>query len=349
MTEFFSNINWWTVALVAVFCYIASTIKIVSEKEVGVWIFWGHILRVLKSGPHFVPWPTRFTKFSKNQIKVDFGTLDTADVERANQANASQSWFIFQEPIRINWGDIESSGLTDDERKQYEGDPFAKRLTTDPHMYFIFKIFNPIKLIEEAGGLNEAMDRIKDTCVTALSKVAGQTFVAKAIKEIDGISDKIRKDVEWLVGDPNAEERNGKKPDLEHSWGVDVLEVRIKDLGTPRRTNEAVADRSATVARAAGEATATELKAEAEKTKRTKEGEGAAAAIKAEGTATANAIKVRAKAVSTPGGELVIRYDTLGQAIKDGNVTILPMDQSILTGVASVKAVLDAVEKKGEK
>jgi regulator of protease activity HflC (stomatin/prohibitin superfamily) len=346
MYTLFSNINWWVVTIVAIICYVASCVKIVSEKERAILIFWGKILKPLESGPHIVPWPMRVTKVTKNQIKVDFGTLDASDVARANQANASMSWFVMEEPIRINWGDIESSGLSAEDRVQYKNDPLAQRLTTDPHMYFIFRVFNLTSLIEEAGGLNEAMDRIKDTCVTALSAEAGQTFVAKAIKEISSISDKIRTKVEILVGAPNL-----NPPSPNRSWGVDVVEVRIKDLGTPRRTNEAVADRSATIARADGEATGTVLKAAGEKTRLTQEGEGRAAATTIEGTATASAIKARAEAVSQPGGELIAKLDTLKAGLEYGKTVILPADLSILTAATSVKAVLDAVgkdKKEGE-
>ena len=310
----------------------------------AVRIFWGKILKPLKSGPHFVPWPQRITRVTKNAIKVDFGTLDhPSDLERASQADASQSWFVMKEPVRINWGDIESSGLSAEDCKQYENDPLSKRLTTDPHLYFIFRVFNLTNLIEEAGGLNEAMDRIKDTCITALSEEAGQTFVAKAIKEVGTLSDKIREEVEWLVGDPDAK-RGDQEPN--RSWGVDVLEIRIKDLGTSHAVNTAVSTRSAKVAEAAGEATAAILKAEGEKTKLTKEGEGRAAATTVEGTAVASAIKARAKAVSQPGGELIAKLDALETGLEHGRTVILPADLSILTAATSVKAVLDAVGKK---
>jgi len=367
----FININWWIVSLVAVLCYIAANVKIISEKEKGLRIRLGYIIpEELESGPYLTLWPfIKLSKAPKTRIKVDFGTLDEQDVERADKANASETWFVMREPIRINWGDIASSGLNEDEQKQYENDPLAKRLTSDPHLYFIFKIFNLQTLIEVAGGLEEAMDRIKDTCITALQEAAGKTFVAKAIKEIDRLSVEIFEEVQWLVGDPTAKPKNGTKPN--ESWGVDVLEVRIKDIGTPHRANVAVAERSATVAKAAGESTATILKAkakrielteegtgraaaktveaEAEKIERTKKGEGEAAAIKAIGDAKAGAISANAKAVSEEGGDLVAKLDALKAGLEHGKTVILPTDMSILTSVLSVKAALDAVAPIAEK
>lgn len=346
MYNLFANVNWWIVAVAVVICYIVSSIKIVSEQERAVLVFMGRILKAVESGPHIVLWPLFWLRRApKNAIKVDFGTLDDQnDISRAAQSDTSISWFVLRGPVRISWGDLDSSGLPDNERKQYVNDPYAKRLTTDPHLYFIFRVHDVCSLVEEAGGLEEAMDRIRDTCVTALSEEAGKTFVAKAIKEIDSLSDKIRDEVEWLVGDPNAKTRPGKNPN--RSWGVDVLEVRIKDIGTSHAVNTAVSERSATVAKAAGEAMATELKANAEEIRLTKVGKGEAAAIEAKGAATAGAITARAEAVSSPGGQLIAQLDALKEGIEKGNVTILPADLTLLTTATSLKAAIDALGKK---
>jgi regulator of protease activity HflC (stomatin/prohibitin superfamily) len=346
MMEIMQQINWWIVVLFIAICYIATILKIVSEKEMGIRILWGYIFpKPLKSGLHLIPWPMRITKVTKNAIKVDFGTLDVADTERANQANASQSWFIMQEPIRINWGDIQSSdNLSAEDRKQYENDPLAKRLTTDPHIYFIFKVLDLKNLVEVAGGLNEAMDRIKDTCITSLQEEAGKTFVAKAIKEIDSLSNKILKEVEWLVGDPDATERPGKTRN--DSWGVDIKEVRVKDLGTSHAINIAISSRSAKVAEAAGDATATVLTADGDAYATKKNASANKFKSREEGKGVASAIQARAKAASEPGGDLVIKCDTLKEGLAHGKATILPLDLSILSAATSIKVAVDAVGKK---
>ena len=363
MFELFSSIHWWgwlIIATTIVICYVVSSIKTISEHEQGYVIFLGKIKRPLESGPHLVFWPSRIRRAPKNAIKVDFGTLDqSGDLERANKSETSDTWYVMKEPIRINWGDITSStstDLTEIERKKYENDPMAKRLTTDPHLYFIFKVIDLKSLIEEAEDLGPAMERIKDTCITVLQEEAGKTFLAKAIKEVGLLSEKIRKEVEWLVGDPGAPKRRGKR---NPSWGVDILEVRIKDLGTSHAVNKAISARSAKVAEAAGDATATVLKSASEKIKLTQEGEGRAAAIKAEGigkasaieaegAATASAIAARAEAVSKPGGELIARLDALQTGLKHGKTVILPADLSLLTTATSVKAVLDTIGKEKE-
>jgi hypothetical protein len=292
---------------------------------------------------------------------VDFGTLDVKDAERAAKANESQSWFIMPEPIRINWGDIKSSNPTDEEKEQYKNDPLAQRLTTDPHMYFIFRIWSLDNLISEAGGLEEAIDRIKDTCVTALSEESGKTFVAKAIKQIAPLSDNIKERVEDLVGDPQGIPRvvaRGKTPN--RSWGVDILEVRIKDLGTPHRTNEAVADRAKTIALADGEATAVVLKAASEKNRLKEVADGKAYEINTladadknrltkEGEGRAAAFKARSEAVGANKGDLLVKLDALTAGLQFGKATILPMDTSLLTAALSVKATLDAATTEIKK
>ncbi len=358
----------FVVLFVAAICIVVANVKVVSEKEIGLRTFLGRILGVLKSGPYLQFWPiVKIKTAPKTAIKVDFGTLDRSEIERANRASSSDSWYVFQEPIRINWGDITSTdGITDEEKKQYENDPLAKRLTTDPHLYYIFQISDFVKLTEVAGGLTEAMDRIKDTCITAMQERAGKTFLAKAIKEVDTLSEKILDEVEWLVGDPNAKPREEQTPN--ESWGVDVKEVRVTSLGTSHAVNIAVSARASKIAEAAGDATATVLRAGAEKVKLTeeglgraaaetaeaesemirltKEGLGKAAAMTAEGKAVAAAIAARAKAVSTPGGDIVAKLDALGKVAEGGNTIILPADLDILTAATSVKTVLDAVGGK---
>lgn len=357
------NINWGVIALVVILCHLVANLRTVSEREQAISVLFGKILEPMESGLHFVPWPMRMVKATKNSIKVDFGTLNVEDEGRAAKANESQSWFVMPEPIRMNWGDIKSSeGLSPEERKRFENDPLAQRLTTDPHMYFIFRISNLSSLVSEAGGLDEAMDRIKDTCVTALQEQAGKTFVAKAIRDIDPLSDRIRERVEDLVGDPQGQERLKKLGKTTRSWGVDVYEVRIKDLGTPHRTNTAVADRASAIAVADGEATGVRLKAagEEERLKRTADGKsyeiktlaGAEKKrLEKEGAGRAAAFKARSEAVGTDQGPLLARLDALTTGLQYGKTVILPADASLLTAALSIKEALGITNtetKKGE-
>lgn len=337
------GINWVIVVAAILISHIISAIKVINPKEQGISVFLGKLLDDLDSGPHFIPFPFGLITAPKNAIKVDFGTLEEDDMERKMVSDKSESWFIMRESIRISWGDINSSGLSSDEIKQYQNDPFAKRLTTDPHLYFIFKVYSLRDLIQEAGGLQEAIDRIKDTCVTVLSQEAGKTFLAKAVKEIDNISKKIQIDVEDLVGDPDAKKRGKSNP----SWGVNIQEVRIQSLGIPHRTNEAIADRTADIARADGQKTAAELKADGDAYSTKKNADANKYKSEEEGKGIASALEAKGKALADPGSQLIAKLEALETGLKAGKTVVLPTNMSILTDIFNIKESIDAASKNG--
>jgi regulator of protease activity HflC (stomatin/prohibitin superfamily) len=323
-------------------------------------IFLGKILdEEWRSGPHFALWPLFYVRReTKNSIQVHFGTVDENTRERADMSDDSDSWYVMIEPVRINWGDIKSSGLPEADQKIYANDPYANTITTDPHIYFIIRICNLKNLIERVGGLQEAIERIKDTCVGALTEMAGQTFVAEARKKMDELSLRIREKVEDLVGDPESIKRGKSKP--VDSWGINVEEVRIKDIGAPHDANKALALRAATIAEADGKATATIRLAISTHQQLKEEGEGKAEAIKAiagaeqerltkEGEGRAAALKAVAEAADTSAGKLVIQTDTLRAVMtaNGGKIVVVPTDLSGLTG--AVTAIVEAVKQAPSK
>lgn len=366
------GIHWWIVVVgVAAWQFGLMSIREVKEYERAALIFWGLILAEWSSGPHFALWPLyRVRRVTRNSIHVDFGTIDEkskGEIERAKKAEHSVSWYVMEEPVRINWGDMRSLGLSEDECKIYANDPYALTLTTDPHLYFRVRVSNFKTLIEEVNGLDEALERIKDVCVRTLSEYAGQTFVAKARKELAIISEAMKKRVEDLVGDPDAVQRalaEGRK--VPRSWGLDIEDVAIKDIGTPYDTNKATALRGATIARADGEAQATIRTAEATRRKLAEEGEGQAVAtrvkadaerhrLEQEGAGTAEALELQRMAQALGFKHLIdasdlntatllLRLEALQKAVEKGNVTILPADQSLLSSALSLKEVLTATK-----
>lgn len=330
------------------FCHmVIASITVVREQELAVLIFFGVILKRWDRGLHYALAPFYYVrKETRNSIQVDFGTVDEKDIDRVRRAKGSVSWLVMPEPVRIDWGSLQSLG-TPEEKELYANDPYANVINTNPHMYFRVRIVNLQELIEETGGLIEALERIKVTCIRALQEQAGKTFVAKARNELDQLSELIKERVEDLVGDPNAIKRatdRGETPP--RSWGLDIEEAAIQDLGTPHETNKATAERGAAIAKAdgeaiaivrkakaerakieeeaAGKARATELAAEAEKKRLTLEGEGRAAAITA-----------AAQAISSPGGELIVKTDTLKEVMtaSGGKIVVVPTELSSLTGV----------------
>lgn len=333
------------------FCHLViGSIKVINEQELALLIFFGVILKPWSSGPHYALAPFYYVRReTKNSIQVDFGTLDdkkVQEIERARRAEKSQSWYVMTEPVRINWGDMRSLGLPAKEMERYENDPFASTLTTDPHFYFRIRITDLQLLIEEVGGLTEALERIRVTCIRALSEEAGKTFVAKARQELDSLSGLILERVEDLVGDPNPTNPLRVRANVRKSWGIDVEEAAIQDIGAPHDANSALAARAAAIAKADGDATAkirtaiaerekteqeaagqakaTELKAEADKKRLTLVGEGEAAAL-----------KVTAAATMEEGAQFILRIQALEKmaTASGGKIVVVPSDLSSLTGV----------------
>lgn len=361
------GVKWWVVMSVIAVADFVSRIKVVNEQEKGLVIFFGKILFEIQSGPFFTPWFHRLRKITKNSIQVEFGTVDSSDtteVERANRSEDSSAWYIMREPIRINWGDIDSYNgtLTEDQRKRFESDPYSKTMTTDPHLFFRIRVSNFRNLVERVGGIEEAIERIKDTCVTVIQEVAGLSFVALARTQVQAVNMILKERVEDLVADPDAINRdqnrilNGIAPlniRPEDSWGLDIEAVSLKDLGTPKRSNEAVADRAKAIALADGEARAAIRKAEGEKKRliSVAEGESQAKVLNAEaeklklekeGQGRAAAIASVISTSDNPTGNLILKLEALTAAIQAGKSTIISVDSSAMTGILGIAEALKA-------
>lgn len=333
--------------------------KTIEADELAVTDTFGHLSEHLPSGLHIVPYPVRLHRVTKNDIKVNFGTLDEAQRRAVqNSRDTGVSVRILEEAIRITFGNIsayepEPGQISKEEAKaRYADNLLARDLTVDPHMYFTFKTHNLKTLIEVAGDLNKAIDRIKSTYVRVLSVKAGKTFPAYALSHMTEFMEAIFAELEFLVGDPDAPDTIGKRK-KGPSWGANVLEIGIESLGIPHKTNTALAERSALIAKAEGEAVATVNKSRADREATENEALGAsmrirevgnaeADSIKVKGKATAQALANRAKAVQEPGGELILKTDAWSEVAKGGKVVIVPTDSSAMTELFKAQAVIDA-------
>jgi len=360
-----------TLVVTLAFCHmVIGSIKVIREQELALLVFFGVILKQWKSGPHYALAPFFYIRReTKNSIQVDFGTLDEKkiqEIQRAQRAKSSQSWYVMTEPVRINWGDMRSLGLSEEEMEIYANDPYANTLTTDPHFYFRIRIVDLQKLVEEIGGLEEAIERIRVTCIRALSEQAGKTFVAKARNELDELSRIILARVEDLVGDPNPDDEKrkkpGQRPNLRKSWGIDVEAAAIQDIGAPHAANTALAARAAAIAEADGEAIATERTATATEKKLVREAAGRAEAVileagaeqqrlTKEGRGRAMALKAEAAATQKPGGELVLKTGAIKAVMtpdSKGKLVVVPAASGDLMG--ALTGVVEALRPpKNEK
>ncbi len=368
---------WWLIALTITLCHGIASVRTMSEKEKGVIILFGRILEgEVESGLFLAPWPMRVERVSKTGIKIDFGTLDETERTKFEKSVPSSSWFILEEPMHTNWGDIDSYigvevmgsdgtvslvKLTPEERASYATDPLAKRMTTDPHVFFIMKVHNFKQLIEEVGGFQEAVERIRDVCISVLSEYAGKTFVAKALTEIGELNRRLKERVEELIGDPEGKERliqKGLTPNP--SWGIDVTDLIVKNLGVHHDTNKAMIKRTVDIAGADGDARATIRRSEGRRTELINEGQGAASAktamntaeadeISKKGVATAAALAARGRALDeSAGARAIIQTDAVIAGLQHGKAVFLPSGgiSDLVSAVVTGAAAYDAAKPK---
>jgi len=123
--------------------------------------------------------------------------------------------------------------------------------------------------------------------------------------------------------------------------------VRVKDLGIPHRTNEAIADRTKEIALADGKKRATKLGAEGKAYSTVLEGVSEGKKRADIGKGDAEAITSRAEAAKSEVGQLIVKLDALEKVAEGSKAIVLPSDLSILTAATAVKKVLDTI--KGEE
>jgi regulator of protease activity HflC (stomatin/prohibitin superfamily)/nitrogen fixation-related uncharacterized protein len=363
------SVAWpWLVALLA-FCHFSASWREINERSQGVRKAFGHVFpQKLNSGLHFVPWPAQLTTFTKNTIKVDWGTARKEDQALIEQAEKSESWYIRGEPRRVTWADINTMkpAVPADVLDRFRNHPLAGTVVTDPRGYFNMNIYDPAQFIAEVGSVDEAIDCVIDTCLAVLQEEAGKTCLALAVGEIESFSERMKRRVEWLIGDPTAEPMNSKP--VPKSWGVDVSGLHLKDFGTAYDTNKSLVGRTKAIADADGEATATARKSEGRKAQLTNEGIGAANAKKAdaeaeevrlaaegrgrakareaEGLAEAAALKALGEAAATPGGRVVMQTRAWEAGLKEGKVVIVPQNMGdIASTLIAGKEILDNLGK----
>lgn len=358
-----TNIKWWIIATTIVVCHFGTSLKVISEKEKAAIMLFGWVLSEADSGLVLCPFPSWLNKFPKPSVRVDAGTIKTDEQRRSVIESADDPvWYVSEEPFRPVWGDIASytGTLTSEQRESFKDDEYAASITTDPRFYIEFRVWGIRNLIAEIGTLKEAIKRMRDTAASVISNAAGKTFLAKARGEIAEMSELMKSEVEYLVGDPQAKERNdllpeGEKKPIGKSWGIDILDVRLIDLGIPKRNNEARANRAAKISEADGDARAEIRRSEAAKVKLINEGTGMAAAktamntaeadgILRTGKATAEALAARAAVAETAGGRLIIQSDAVKAGLEHGKAVFLPsggisdLVSAVVTGVAAIDA-----------
>ena len=159
--------------------------------------------------------------------------------------------------------------------------------------------------------------------MAALQNMAGKTFVARALPKLEEMSIELKGKIEEFVVDPNTPAYTTRPQD---SWGLDVLLVHIKRIGTSKRVNVAIADKGVAI-----------YKAQGERVRLEEEGAGRAEAERILLFARKEGAQKLAELVGTPEGLLVLQLEALERGLKDGKAVILQMDLSMLASAITNK------------
>jgi regulator of protease activity HflC (stomatin/prohibitin superfamily) len=346
--------EWWVVSLTAIACHIYLSIVVINERQLGAMFILGRAIRDIESGPHFAFWPFCYVRReTKNMIQIEIGVLTDEEKKKAKELESSASLYLLEDPLYVNWGDLESANATLEERKMFKGNPYGDSMVTDTHVTVRFRISSLSKLIRKAGSLTEGIELVQKVVTSTLVSHAGKSFVGRVIRDMESMDEELKKSVEEFVVDPNSEAYSGTidKPGRpEDSWGVDVEKTQITRLGTSKRINVAIAEKGKIIYEAQaqrvktreagfGEAEAMERKAAARRIELAQEGAGKAEAEKLLLFARQEGIKKLAKIAGTPAGQLILQLEALERGLKEGKSVILPMELSRIVGALSERLI----------
>ncbi len=205
-------------------------------------------------------------------------------------------------------------------------DPLERRVTQEVVFFVRMRIENFFNFWKRIGKLTEARHQLEDMGVAILSADLPKVTLSEAIKEIAFYSGKLQADLRVST----------------RSWGVRVVDARIKQFALAHKLNQAIQDRAASVANK--ETTITN--AEATKQKSTLEGEGTANAVRAEIDARTGGLSNMATTLGVA-SEAVLASEVARNIASGPNNTVIVGTQGVTDLLGIVAAAQKAFPPKG--
>ena len=185
-------------------------------------------------------------------------------------------------------------------------DPLDRRITSETTFIVRFKIrkgdFKDIYV--NIGSVEEAIKQMRDTGESQLKIEHSSQTVADALKNQASTNIALKNKIEALV----------------MTWGTDIEDVHIMEIGLNHAINKAIAG----VPEAEYRKKSTITEAEAQKQKQILEGAGRAEAEKLFLEAKAIGYKKIATELGITEGELILRMETMKEAMKESDYSIIP-------------------------
>lgn len=214
-------------------------------------------------------------------------------------------------------------------------DGLGNRITAELYMIVRFAPRDIYQFVRTIGSIEAAIKQIEDEMVSTATQFLGRMSYAQAIANMRWLDIILYQAVARRTG---CEDADNSDPD--HSWGIELHDVRIKSIELDHTTNQKVRDAAA----AHFEASATITAAEAEKQAITLRGQGEAEAAKdlEERTLTGRAVgqKKMSEELGVSGAE--VQAAEVARAMAEGgNSIIFGAD-----GLAQAASVVGAMVKK---
>ena len=218
-------------------------------------------------------------------------------------------------PIRITFAEDKDSD-----------DPLKRRVTEEVVFFARIRIENFFNFWKRIGSLDEARHQLEDMGVAILSAELPKVTLSKAIEDIATYSEQLQKDM-----------RNSTR-----SWGVRIVDARVKQFALAKNLNKAIQERAASVANKQ----TTITNAEATRTATTLQGEGVANAIRAEIDARTGGLSNMATTLGVA-SEAVLASEVARNIASGPNNTVIVGTQGVTDLLGIVAAAQKAFPPKG--
>lgn len=217
-------------------------------------------------------------------------------------------------PIRITFAEGKEEG------------PLERRVTQEVVFFVRMRIENFFNFWKRIGNLTEARHQLEDMGVAILSADLPKVTLSKAIEDIGTYSQKLQTGLRAST----------------RSWGVRVVDARIKQFALAHNLNQAIQDRAASVANKQ----TTITNAEATRQKHTLEGEGIANAVRAEIDARTGGLSNMATTLGVA-SEAVLASEVARNIASGPNNTVIVGTQGVTDLLGVVAAAQKAFPPKG--
>ncbi len=312
--------DWGLSLFLVIVFYTIISIKTVSPKERGARTFLGKIIDILESGPVFIP-------------------LVFCDLEKAPRLNIqselpSDPENIFREdgpvpegkfpPIRIPFGppSEDGEGISKD-------DPLNARMTQEVVPVITWRVKNYRQFLTTIGSIEEAERQMEDMSIAMLMESFTTITPAVALKSLPTYNKLLKEAI-----DNKVDTNDG------NSWGIDLIEAKIKIINLSHKLNEAIQ----AVPEATMKKRATIITAEGEKEKRRLEGEGSGEAEKTILNGRTDGLKKMVKELGVNGQEALGAETARGITNNPGQKTVIAGSGGFGDLIKTAGSIIEAVK-----